>query len=112
MISKNQTKVASRRKFFSYMKQIATGAAVAGVSLGFLNPKDVFAASSPKSVNPQAIPCDGCQVNSCGFNMACWTASSYPTYYLMEYTITTGNVPHCSEYNYAICVTNCNYNPC
>jgi hypothetical protein len=112
MISKNQTKVASRRKFFSYMKQIATGASVAGVSLGFLNPKDVFAASSPKSVNPQAIPCDGCQVNSCGFEWGCWLGSTNFTYNLMTYTLTAGDVPNCTSHQYSICVNSCSYSPC
>jgi hypothetical protein len=112
--SKNQTKISSRRNFFSYMKQIAAGASVAGVSLGLLNPKDVFAASTPTStptsMNPQAIPCDGCQVTSCRFNWGCWL--QYDIWNLQQYTVTTGTAPHCITHSYSVCTDSCSVNPC
>ena len=108
--SENQTKVSSRRNFFSYMKQIVAGASVAGVTLELLHSKD--AASGMKSTNPQAIPCDGCQITNCGFSLDCSESGYDATYYVMTYTITSGIAPQCRDDGYVICVTSCNYNPC
>lgn len=112
-----------RRRFFDWISKIASGAALAGVSLGDTHTSHALAAPLSKdtalllsslkrqtSARPDCIECTNCMMKGCTYSYEDWCDDPhYP--YLLKWELDAGCAPNCQITSYLACVSNCD-SPC